>query len=94
MTASDGPGLSTQKVDGVLRHFFDYEGRGAPHGIDDGTIAPWAVAASLPFAPEIVIPTLQHFVHTLELHDAHPYGFKASFNRTFIGDAPIGDSSG
>jgi len=94
VTASDGPGPATQKVDGVLRHFFDYEGRGAPHGIDDGTIAPWAVAASLPFAPEIVIPTLQHFVRALELHDAHPYGFKASFNRTFVADARIGDSGG
>jgi hypothetical protein len=37
---------------------------------------------SLPFAPEIVLPTLQYF------NDAYPdmtseYGFKCSFNRTF-----------
>ncbi len=43
--------------------FFDYTARGAPYGPDDGTIAPWAAAASLPFAPEIVLPTLAHFDH-------------------------------
>ena len=33
-----------------------------PYGPDDGTIAPWAVVASLPFAPEIVLPTIKHFM--------------------------------
>ena len=87
ITASDGPGESTRKIDGVQRQFYGYEGRGAPYGIDDGTISPWAVAASLPFAPEIVLPTLHHFVHTLQLHEEHPYGFKASFNQTWVDDA-------
>jgi len=81
-TASDGPGPAMLKVDQTERRFFDYEARGAPHGPDDGTIAPWAAAASLPFAPEIVLPTLQHF------NDVYPdmtseYGFKCSFNPTF-----------
>ena len=40
---------------------FDYEARGIPDGPDDGTIAPWAAVASLPFAPEIVLPTLRYF---------------------------------
>jgi hypothetical protein len=84
ITASDGPGPATLKVDGVERHFYDYEGRGAPFGIDDGTLAPWAVVASLPFAPEIVLPTVHHFIHTLQLHDHHPYGFKASFNQSYV----------
>jgi hypothetical protein len=49
---------------------------------DDGTIAPWAVVASLPFAPEIVLPALQHF------NEVYPqvsgeYGFRCSFNPTF-----------
>ena len=35
--------------------------RGAPFGPDDGTVAPWVVVASLPFAPEIVIPTVRNF---------------------------------
>ena len=61
ITASDGPGPIVLEIDGIQRRFFDYEARGAPYGPDDGTIAPWAVAASLPFAPEIVLPTLQYF---------------------------------
>jgi len=82
ITASDGPGPATRIIDGVERHFYDYEARGVPYGPDDGTIAPWAAVASLPFAPEIVLPTLQHF------NDAYPemtskYGFKCSFNPTF-----------
>jgi len=84
ITASDGPGPATLKIDGVVREFYDYEGRGAPYGIDDGTVAPWAVVASLPFAPDIVLPTLHHFMHRLQLHEQHPCGFKASFNRTFV----------
>lgn len=83
ITASDGPGPATLKIDGIERRFYDYEGRGAPYGIDDGTLAPWAVLASLPFAPEIVLPTAHHFIHTLKLHDHHPYGFKASINQTY-----------
>ena len=94
ITASDGPGPATLDVDGVVREFFDYEGRGAPLGIDDGTVAPWAVVASLPFAPEIVLPTLHHFTQTLRLHEQHPSGFKASFNRTFVDHAQIGDLPG
>jgi hypothetical protein len=82
ITASDGPGPVTTLVDGIERTFYDYVGRGAPDGIDDGSVAPWAVVASLPFAPEIVYPTIEHFVHHLKLHDQHPYGFKATFNRT------------
>jgi len=85
ITASDGPGPAVLKVDGIERRFFDYEARGAPYGPDDGTIAPWAAVASLPFAPEIVLPTLQTF------NDVYPemtskYGFKCSFNPTFIGE--------
>ena len=60
ISASDGPGPATQQSKGVRRCFRDYAGRGAPYGIDDGTLAPWAVAAALPFAPETVLPALAH----------------------------------
>ena len=83
MTASDGPGPATLKVDGVEREFFDYLARGAPHGPDDGTIAPWAVVASLPFAPEIVLPTIRYFVDSVHLEQPQSYGFKATFNPTY-----------
>jgi hypothetical protein len=81
-TASDGPGNLTKKIAGVQRVFYDYIARGAPYGPDDGTLAPWAVAASLPFAPEIVVPTLTHLVQ-LHVDVPNPYGFKASFNPVF-----------
>jgi hypothetical protein len=82
ITASDGPGPAILQIDAVERRFEDYTARGIPYGPDDGTIAPWAAVASLPFAPEIVLPALQHF------NDAYPemtseYGFKCSFNPTF-----------
>jgi hypothetical protein len=82
ITASDGPGWMTLKVNGIERHFFDYVARGVPYGPDDGTIAPWAVVSSLPFAPEIVLPTIQHFAQ-MDLGMLEPYGFRATFNRTF-----------
>jgi hypothetical protein len=82
ITASDGPGPATRTIDGVVRRFYDYRARGIPYGPDDGTIAPWAAIASLPFAPEIVLPTIDHF------NERYPemiseYGFKCSFNPTF-----------
>jgi hypothetical protein len=85
LTASDGPGWTTRRLKGIERTFFDYTARGAPYGPDDGTVAPWAVAASLPFAPEIVLPTLKHF------QDVYPqvtgeYCFRCSFNLSFFED--------
>jgi hypothetical protein len=82
LTASDGPGPAVKSVNGIRRRFFDYAGRGVPFGPDDGTIAPWAVVASMPFAPEIVLPTIE------SIDENYPemtsvYGFKCSFNPTF-----------
>ena len=39
--------------------------------------------ASLPFAPEIVLPAVHYFINQLLLKEANPYGFKATFNPTF-----------
>ena len=83
ITASDGPGPESLEVDGIQREFFDYVARGVPHGPDDGTIAPWAVVASLPFAPEIVLPAIDYFLYQLDLKAGHPYGFKATYNATY-----------
>ena len=82
LTASDGPGPRTLTVSGVKRRFYDYVARGVPDGPDDGTLAPWAVAASLPFAPEIVLPTLQHCQRAYPHMENH-YGLVCSFNPTF-----------
>jgi hypothetical protein len=85
ISASDGPGPDCLKVNGIMRQFYDYIGRGVPYGPDDGTLAPWAVVASLPFAPEIVLPAIVHFIHQLKLKSANPYGFKATFNLSYPG---------
>jgi hypothetical protein len=82
ITASDGPGPATICVHGIKRKFFNYVARGAPFGPDDGTVAPWAVVASLPFAPEAVLPAIRHF-NELRLRETNPYGFKSTFNPTF-----------
>ena len=83
ITASDGPGPDTIKVNGIQRRFFDYLARGVPYGPDDGTIGPWAVVASLPFAPDIVLPAIDYLVHQVNLKMGNPYGFKATFNPTY-----------
>jgi hypothetical protein len=83
ISAGEGPGPKTMRVNGIERQFFDYVGRGVPYGPDDGTIAPWAVAASLPFAPELALPMLSYCIHEAKLTESNPYGFKASFNLTF-----------
>ena len=82
ITSSDGPGPKTMLVDGIERVFYDYIARGAPYGPDDGTLAPWAVVASLPFAPEIVLPTIENY-ERMKLKEAQHYGYKATFNPTF-----------
>jgi hypothetical protein len=82
ITASDGPGPATLQINGKKRKFFDYLARGVPDGPDDGTIAPWAVVASLPFAPEIVLPALGRF-DQMNLRAGNPYGYKATYNPTF-----------
>jgi hypothetical protein len=82
ITSSDGPGPGTAMVNGRERVFYDYVSRGAPFGPDDGTLAPWAVVASLPFAPEIVLPTIQNY-ERMQLKETQQYGYKATFNPTY-----------
>jgi hypothetical protein len=82
ITASNGPGPTTRRVRGVTRRFFGYVARGVPYGPDDGTLAPWAVAASLPFAPEIVLPTLENCSKRYPNME-NEYGLVCSLNPTF-----------
>ena len=60
LSACDGPLDGTVTVGGRAREFHTYQARGASFTrvTDDGTIAPTAAAASIAFAPELVIPTL------------------------------------
>lgn len=82
ITASDGPGPAVGQVNGVTRKFYDYLARGVPYGPDDGTLAPWSVVASLPFAPEIVLPTLKYLNRTYP-NITGKHGYKCSFNPSF-----------
>jgi hypothetical protein len=83
ITASDGPGPETLKINGITRQFFDYIARAVPYGPDDGTLAPWAAITSLPFAPDIVLPVIEHCIYELKLKEGNRYGFTATFNRTY-----------
>jgi hypothetical protein len=85
LTATDGPGKMTRTIDGRERRFSDYIARGAPFGPDDGTVAPWVAIAALPFAPEIVFPTIENFRRLRSAKDGH-YGFTTSVNPTLRGD--------
>jgi hypothetical protein len=83
ITAGPGPGFCKQRAaGGIERQFYGYVARGVPFGPDDGTLAPWAAVASLPFAPEVVLPALDH------VRSAYPEvlsdeGLLTSFNPTF-----------
>jgi len=84
LTACDGPGSKYSYGD---KTFFEYEARGTSGKdktpIDDGTIAPTASAASICFAPEIVMPTLRNLYEKYGQKGLWgKYGFKDSFNPT------------
>ncbi len=81
LTASDGPGPETCMVRGRKRVLHGYRARGVPFGADDGTVAPWAALASMPFAPEIVLPTLK-YLYDQTYNVQNKFGFYASFNPT------------
>lgn len=93
ITASDGPGELVKQIDGEQRRFYAYKARGVPFGPDDGTLAPWACLASLPFAPELVIPAIRYIDETYPAINTEE-GFKCSFNPTFSEDGQVWQADG
>ena len=86
LTACDGPGGGQAMVNGTPRQFTGYSARGPiglPDGFDDGTIAPTAAVASLPFAPEIVEPATQALYARYGSAIYGQYGFLDAFNPSF-----------
>src|SRR4029079_167364 len=75
--------------EGKVRTFYGYAGRGAPHGYDDGTIAPTAVLGSIAFAPEIAIPAIRELYRRYGEHIYSEYGFLDAFNPSFNFDVPL-----
>jgi hypothetical protein len=83
LTASNGPGPGSRRTpDGRQLDFYGYRARGAPYGPDDGTVSPWASIASLPFAPEVVLPTIESLARRTYSQGA-AFGFYGSFNPTY-----------
>jgi len=89
LSANDGPGLKTLTIDGFERRFFGYAARGIPYGPDDGTLAPAAMLASMPFDPPAALAALRM------LCARYPQMTQASrlpsgFNPTLRGEGPQG----
>jgi len=64
ITAGDGPSDGALQLDGRDRRFFGYMSRGVPYGPDDGTIAPWAMLATLPFGADAALTGTRHLLTT------------------------------
>ncbi|KRG68810.1 glucoamylase family protein [Pseudoxanthomonas dokdonensis] len=91
LTASDGPQQTLQEYRGEQRQFRHYSARGVGfrENFDDGTIAPTAAIASLPFAPEIVIPATKAMHKRYGEYLYSSYGFLDAFNPSFDYDIPL-----
>jgi hypothetical protein len=62
ITAGDGPGNRELRQSSRDRRFFGYMSRGAPYGPDDGTIAPWAMLATVAFDADIALRGTRHLL--------------------------------
>jgi len=84
LTACDGPGQFP--AHGGRDHYAGYSARGPadePDGFDDGTIAPTAAIASMPFAPELCIPATIALRRRDDPRLYDRYGFRDAFNPGF-----------
>ncbi len=91
ITASDGPADVELDDASGRRVFRSYAARGIDiAGMDDDcTLAPTAVVASIPFAPELVIPATLDMHRRFGQHIYAKYGFLDAYNRTFRFDVPL-----
>ena len=91
ITACDGPADVRLPYGGETRVFHSYAARGlgGVQNYDDGTLAPNALAGSLPFAPEIVLPALEQMKAQFGDHLYSTYGFLDAFNPSFDYDVPL-----
>jgi hypothetical protein len=91
LSACDGPVEGEFEIAGKRRAFHTYWARGASFTLvhDDGTIAPSVMGASIPFAPEIVIPALRAIREAGGERVYGKYGYLDAFNPTFTLDVPV-----
>jgi hypothetical protein len=91
LTASDGPADVALEDGSTHRVFRSYAARGidVTGRHDDCTLAPTAAVASIPFAPELAIPTVLEMHRHFGEHIYSKYGFLDAFNLTFTLDVPL-----
>jgi len=91
ITASDGPGEIDSEAATGRRAFKAYAARGVGEtaGYDDCTLAPTAVAASIPFAPEVAIPAVLEMNRRYGRYIYSTYGFLDAFNLSFDSTVPL-----
>lgn len=91
ISANDGPFDGTIELHGRQRTFHGYAGRGvaAHFKLDDGTLAPAAVAASVPFHPESVLRSLHAYRETYGELVYGQYGFFNALNPTLDVETPV-----
>jgi hypothetical protein len=63
ITAGDGPKNKEGDSRSHDRQFYGYMSRGVPFGPDDGTIAPWAMLATLPFDADAAMRGTRHLLN-------------------------------
>jgi len=91
ISASDGPADVKLPYEGETRVFHSYAARGpgGAHTFDDGTISPSALAGSMPFAAEIVLPAMEHLKAKYGKYLYSTYGFLDAFDPSFDYDVPL-----
>ncbi len=91
ISASNGPGIEHRVQihrDGRELRFMGYRERGLPPPatvVDDGTLAPWATAASLPYLPDAVLRSIRAHRDVMLCRPGWS-GFMGSYNLTYIDD--------
>jgi hypothetical protein len=92
ITASEGPAQGSEPLHEDGRTFYGYLARGVPEP-DDGTLSPWTAITAMPFAPEIALPTIKHYMEAFPQLSGE-YGLKCSLNPSFPGETGSGWFSG
>jgi hypothetical protein len=91
LTACDGPGNFQIAYQGQTRQIEGYIARGVglSGNNDDGSVAPCAAIASLPFAPELVVPASESLAQLNGGFAMGQYGFLDAFNLSIPSGSPL-----
>ena len=91
ISACDGPADVKLPYGSETRVFHSYAARGigGAQTYDDGTLAPSALAGSMPFAPELVLPALENIKAQYGQYIYSSFGFLDAFNPSFDYDVPL-----